>query len=360
MPKILTASHATQVPDGGLAEWYHLLPSGVFNGRDGRGPYVLKTPETQVVLSAFNRLKCDLQIDYEHQSLDARDKSGPVPAAGWIKELAARDDGLWGRVEWTPVAANCLKNKEYRYVSPVFIHDKSGSVKAITGAALTNSPNLHLQAAASRSERLHSRISGEGGRLNDDLKERICALLGLDPATATDDEILEGVSALKGEFDSANSDGEADEPKEDENKDEEAAQKRGGYDPAKYVPMEMLVAVQSQLVKLQAEQSQAQAKKTQEKAVALVQSAMRAGKVPPALKDWAIAYASRDIEGFHAYIDGAPVIVPASHDGAVSRPGQGTQATGALSPEQKAVAVAMGIHPALYLKSLQEAQKEAE
>ena len=347
MPKILTASHATQVPDGGLAEWYHLLPFGVFEGRDGRGPYVMNAPDERAIIAAFAKMKCDLPVDYEHQSLDAKEKSGAVPAAGWIKEIARRMGGLWARVEWTETAARCLANKEYRYLSPVFVHDKAGHVKAITMAALTNTPNLHLQAAASREE-----VS-----LGDDFKKSICALLGLDPATATDDEILEGVSALKGDGEAANSDGEGDEPKEDEDKDKEAAQKRGvprmlathssPYDPTKLVPMELFQAVSSQLAKLQAEQGQ-------EKASGIVASAIKAGKLPPAQRDWAVSYASRDLAGFKAFIDGAPVIVPASHDGAVSRPGQ---AIGAITPEQKAVAVAMGIDPALYLKEL---QKESE
>jgi len=260
MAAIFTAFHSTELPEGGLKEWYQLLPSGVFKGRDGRGPYVLDTQGKSSVIKAFSRLKCDLPVDYEHQSLEAKEKSGPVPAAGWIKELSARDDGLWARVEWTPVAASCLKAKEYRYISPVFIHDKDGNVKAITMAALTNTPNLFIQAASSRQE-----------NTMDEFKEKICALLGLDPA-ASDDEVLEAVGALKGEGESVNSEGEDDEPKEDEEKKEAAqstksaksakpsqAVSTGIPDPTKYVPMELFVAVNTQLATLQSLQGKEKA-----------------------------------------------------------------------------------------------------
>ncbi|WP_459987377.1 phage protease [Komagataeibacter kakiaceti] len=45
---------------------------------------------------------------------------------GWITELQARDDGIWGRVEWNASGHSAMDNKSYRGVSPVFDHDAQG------------------------------------------------------------------------------------------------------------------------------------------------------------------------------------------------------------------------------------------
>lgn len=83
----------------------------------------------------------DLAIDYDHQSLDGL--SGQKPAAGWIKDFEMREDGLYASViEWTPRAADMLKNKEYRYFSPSVEMDDMGKMKRLLPVALTNLPAL--------------------------------------------------------------------------------------------------------------------------------------------------------------------------------------------------------------------------
>ena len=84
-------------PGGGAPEWVHLLPDGHMKGRDGR-EFELADPGALVL--AFQSGGIDLPIDYEHQNDKPEARlSGPVPAAGWIKELRAAEGGLWGRVE---------------------------------------------------------------------------------------------------------------------------------------------------------------------------------------------------------------------------------------------------------------------
>tara|TARA_B100002019_G_C21152386_1_gene538925 strand:+ start:381 stop:821 length:441 start_codon:yes stop_codon:yes gene_type:complete len=90
-----------------------------------------------------------LLIDRDHQ-IDYAVPGTPVKAAGWIKEMQVREDGIWGRVEWTERALAEIKAKEYRYISPVFMHKKdTGEITAIIRASLTNHPNLELKAVAS-------------------------------------------------------------------------------------------------------------------------------------------------------------------------------------------------------------------
>lgn len=77
--------------------------------------------------------------DYDHNSI-----WGDTRAAGWIVGLTyVSGRGLFGRVEWTPGAAEAIASKEFRYSSPYFIFDtQSGSVKKILSVALTNDPAL--------------------------------------------------------------------------------------------------------------------------------------------------------------------------------------------------------------------------
>jgi phage I-like protein len=443
-------SHSINLPpllDGdALSEWYHLLPKGVFQGRDGRGPYVLDIDAERAVIEAFSRLNCDLPIDYEHQSLDAREKSGPVPAAGWIKELSSREDGLWGRVEWTPAAEHCLKNKEYRYISPVFLHDRGGHVKTLTMAALTNTPNLHLQAAASIHrptrnksapvwagestspappcldtaksdickptrnksasmahdglkidsvcgthtigavsansvrfptllDNAHSDRHEGGNNVSEDFLEKLCSLLELGEDTSEGD-ILEAVRGLT----KKDVDEEAEQTRTPGTLAMPHPHLRGetsrvasvtrfpclsgaqdevnsplAPDPAKYVPIEMFQSVNSQLAQLRQAQNTARAESA-------VNEAMSAGKITPAQREWAVAYASQDLTGFVDFTAKAPTILSGETHGAgrlapfalpVAR-----QAN-TLTPEQKQVAAAMNIDAALYLKTLQDI-KESE
>jgi phage I-like protein len=296
------AAHSIQLPDQ-AGDWYHMIPAGVFMGYDGRGPYDLADPSK--VLAAFAARGADLCVDYNHQTLSAIDKQGPVPAAGWIKELQFRETGMWARIEWTEAAQACLDAKEYRYLSPVFRFSKTtGEVMALDGAGLTNDPNLHLQAAASRQ-----------GDFMDELLERLRYLLNL-PLTTTTDEILAQLDKLKAMITASAATQAA-----------AAAMSRAldlpettglvelstalhsritqGPDPSKWVPIAEFQAVNSRLAGLDASQKA-------ESVERLVTAAMAAGKVSPSMEAWARDYASRNPEGFQAYAASAPVLTPGS------------------------------------------------
>ncbi len=123
----------------GVPEWIHLLPLGTLNLIDDRGPLQVDQASLAVVLAAWQARGNDLVIDYEHQTL----AGGEAPAAGWIKQLEARADGLWARVEWTDKASNYLANREYRYFSPVLSLDGEGRPTALHNAGLTNYPAIN-------------------------------------------------------------------------------------------------------------------------------------------------------------------------------------------------------------------------
>ena len=144
----LFASHSAELPAPSpeapaAPKWIQLLPPRTFSGRDGRGPYRVDDPEAVIAATREYFGNADIPLDYNHQTEHAAENGKPAPAAGWIKKLEGSSYyGLWGRVEWTEAGARAVAAKEFRYVSPVFFHDKDGRVLMIQSAALTNLPNL--------------------------------------------------------------------------------------------------------------------------------------------------------------------------------------------------------------------------
>lgn len=154
---------------GQAPEWVHLIPLGEMVGRDGR---VFKLTNPQALLDSFTHNGADLPVDYDHQN----DKpiAGPVPAAGWIKELCVKKDGIWGRVEWTATANEMIGRKEYRYLSPTFNYLRERTVVRLKGAGLVHSPNLHLTALASEETDMNENEPDQ-----DAFKTKLAALLKL-------------------------------------------------------------------------------------------------------------------------------------------------------------------------------------
>jgi phage I-like protein len=138
MTRHIASIHAA-LPDAATAapEWVHLIPAGEFRGQDGRGPYRLGDAARVIAAS-----RLPLVLDENHATDLAAPAGQAAPARGWIVELQARADGIWGRVEWTPSGRQLLAERAYRGISPVFTHAKNGQVGALLRAGLTNVPNL--------------------------------------------------------------------------------------------------------------------------------------------------------------------------------------------------------------------------
>ena len=86
-------------------QWVHLLPVGHVQGRDGRGPYIIDDPDAVILRTQERAGNTQLPIDYEHQTIVTAKNGQPAPAAGWIKGLQARADGIWGLAAWTDRAS---------------------------------------------------------------------------------------------------------------------------------------------------------------------------------------------------------------------------------------------------------------
>ncbi|MEQ9864019.1 phage protease [Pectobacterium aroidearum] len=142
----------TEIKAGKKApEWIELLPAGPdIKGRDGRA-WRLTNPAT--VAEVFKQQGISLVIDYEHSTEVAAPNGVESPAAGWVEDVQVRDDGsVWGKVDWTIKANNSIVDKEYRFISPAFLHTPDGDIIRLSSVALTNKPNLTLTALNSKQE----------------------------------------------------------------------------------------------------------------------------------------------------------------------------------------------------------------
>jgi phage I-like protein len=295
-----------------------LLPLGAMLLRDGRSFTV--GDATAIVAATLARMgSAKMVVDYEHQSLNAPKNGQPAPAAGWIKTVELRDDGIYGEVEWTQQAAALLASKQYRYISPVFSYDENGNVTCIINAALTNNPAIDMRAAASAllDANADNHNQTESNNMNT-LKERLLAASAL-PADATDDVLVQHVAAIAAA----------------------AAQP----DPAKFVPLAVHDAVAKELAALQTAV-------TEDKARAAVASALTEGKITPAQKVWAEDYAKKDLVGFTAYVAGASKVAAATNLGGA--PHIDVDATHGLTSDELAVCSSLGVAPEQFAKEKKE------
>ena len=317
-------------------EWVHLLPAGQVRTVDGRGPYSVADV---TALCAASMAGGKLALDENHST----DKAAPLglsaPARGWIVELQARQDGVWGKVDWTPEGRDLVRG--YRGISPVIRHDKrSGRIDAILRASLTNTPNLTGLTS------LHSTET-----TNMDFRAMLIEALGLD-SDADDAAIaaaLKAKLAKTGDSETALQSALAPIAK--------AAGLAAGSDAAAIVlgvqklvgdGDDRVIALQSQLTALTD-------RIATDKATVFVDAAIAAGRagVKPARDDYISMHAA-DPARAERLINAMPIIkAGATLTGDPDRNKDG------LTAADQAVISLMGIDPAEYAKTLADNKVEA-
>ncbi|HEY0155462.1 MAG TPA: phage protease [Longimicrobium sp.] len=334
-----TAAHSTvlDLTDDGLPDWVHLLPIGTFSGIDGRGPYHMPDAEAVVRITKERARGRDLPIDVGH-ALELPGHAGDAaPASGWISEVEARDDGIWGKVMWTASGDAKIRGREFRMLSPVFLHAPDGYVIAILRAGLTNRPNLdlvsinaqHGGAAAGQEDtvavpksiptalglaetaaeaeivaRCSSAVQAQAGLA------RVATHLQL-PATATADEVITAVNSATA----------------------------AAADPAKFVPIEQYQQLSTALHSAQTREG-----------TRLVDRLITDGKLIPAKREWALSYHTRDPQGFATFADGLPKIIQEDAGGGGGG-GGGTGGAAKLTAAELAVCSALQQSPEEFIKN---------
>lgn len=184
----LCAQDLTATSGGDVPDWVHLLPvsGGMVRTNDARGPYQVK--DIASLMAASLQPGDRLPIDENHATDLAAPRGGPAPARGWIVELQARTDGIWGRVEWTEEGRALVSSRAYRGISPVIFHPAKGSreIVAMRRASLVNTPNLQGMAT------LHQENTEMAFR------DDVAGWLGLKP-DATDEDFQTAITGLKGD-----------------------------------------------------------------------------------------------------------------------------------------------------------------
>lgn len=295
-------------------------PQGIFTCDEGC---------QSIIISEFITHINDMVIDYEHQTL----MNVEAPAAGWGKRenlFSKGKEGLWLRnVDWTSKARNYIANKEYRFVSPVFLKRLSDDrVVRLINVALTNQPNIDGMVPITNKYVYDLTTAKEEKPMWKELMKR----LGL-TETATEQDAIVAINKL------------ADPVRILANKSvlaalgltETATENDAIAAIKKLAESVRIVANKSVLTALGLTESATEAeitgtimamkqshtqvgdlatqvKKLQDKLNASAASdavavAMKDGKITPAQKEWADEYAKRDLEGFKVFVAKAPVVV---------------------------------------------------
>uniref|UniRef100_A0A7C5AK79 Mu-like prophage I protein n=1 Tax=Desulfobacca acetoxidans TaxID=60893 RepID=A0A7C5AK79_9BACT len=338
-----------------LPEWLRLLPLGRVELVDGRPPFEVDAASLADLAEAFAARGTDLVIDYEHQSL----KGVRAPAAGWIKELAVREDGLWARVEWTSQAREYLSRREYRYFSPVLRLDpKTRRPRELLNVALTNvpairnltplvakwggenqvgetgkqEPPLEMLSSEFPQTSLEETDPSETDAPTAEIKRR----LGVEPESRDSRLWGQALEVMRHLFETLGLPADA-----------TAKEVQAGLEALK-AGSSKLKALENEIGELKAEIAEAGIRQ-------MVDDAVLAGKITPAQKSWAMAYCRRDLEGFKEFIAQAPKVVPVGErlnlEGETRRAGLG------LTPEELALCQALNLSPEVYMEAKAVAAK---
>ncbi|MGZ8221768.1 MAG: phage protease [Methylobacter sp.] len=335
--------------EGGAPSEIKLIPAGSFrSARDARPvdvpAWVMDDAIAAAVLSAQAALKGKFLFDYDHQTLRAEKNGQPAPAAGWGGRLEWRSgDGLYAvDMDWTPAALSAIASKEYRYISPVFLYDKkTGAVTSVKMAALTNYPALDdLTDLAAAAALIYS--TPQDNPMNKQLLAALCAVLGL-PGTATEVELSGELDKVKAQLTAADGTVTALSvalTAKDQGLVALSAQVAAGPDMSKYMPVEIVLSLQSELAALSAQAVENDLEK-------LIKDNER--KLPtPELQAWA---ATQSVAVLSAYLEKAPEIVPRGMQTGGKNPVVDSQGHSGLTEGELAVCSAIGVDPAEFKKT---------
>lgn len=317
---------------GKLPTAIQLLPAGqLVQGRDGRS---WTNPDPLAVINASMAI-APCPIDVNHSTDYRAPKGGPSPASGWITKIYLNDKGeTWGDVEWNSDGSALVSDKKYRFISPVFSFDETtGQILAILRAALTNRPNLNLEA-------LNQAQTAPGGSpvKQEESMKKILAALGL-PETATEDQALVALNAVqaKATATATNATTQA-------------------VDLTVYAPRADVVAMEQRALNAEGELKKYREADLKTRATNAVDLALKDRKIAPASKDayMALCATEEGLKSFGEIMKTAPAIV--SDAPAASGQPPVSPTAEALNADEAVLAKSMGYTPEQY-KKVKEAGK---
>ncbi|WP_165798108.1 phage protease [Tritonibacter scottomollicae] len=336
--------------DAGVPEWIQLTPAGRIETFDARGPYEITDP--QAVIEASFEGRDEIEIDVNHASFTAAKAGGDAPARGWIIEMQAREDGIWGKVRWTSEGARLVADQAYRRISPVLRHDSHNRVQKLLNASLVNRPNLRGMAALNFEQEDDSmsflkQLAALSGLGDDATEDQVIAAIkkqgeGSDGAIAAQSQ-LDEVATILGV---------------DVGGDVVAAAKATTAGAPDVVALQSALTELQGTIAMQAEQlTTLQGTASKDKAEAFIDGEIKKGRmIPKSLRDHYVSMHQEDPARVEKEIAGLPVLnstgvahlTPASEDGKIS-----------LNAEQQSAARLLGLSSEDYQTVLEE-EREAQ
>ena len=272
-----------------------IIPMGAVQSENGS--FKVTDESFNLIERNFRKRAIDLVVDYEHQTL----QDIQAPAAGWIKSLKKGEDAILAEVEWTAKAIEYLKNKEYKYLSPVIqVRKQDGVVIDLHSVALTNTPAINGMYP------LVLKNINEEEKTMEFLKE-IAEKLGVKISEEmADEEIAKAiVDAIPSQ---------TTEPAEGE-----MVANKTILDLLQLKADAKVEDVTSKIMSLKADSAddgwkskyeELENRMNKKEADELVLKALKEGKISKDQKEWAEEYALKDKKSFEKFLEKAPQVVP--------------------------------------------------
>ncbi|MBI4804457.1 MAG: phage protease [Desulfovibrio sp.] len=359
------ATDAPGLPEGCNVQ---LFPDGEFAARDGR-PASVKNCEAAAwrmdgdiaaaLIAQVESRETPLFIDYEHHTLTAKEGGHKAVAAGWVESLAyVPTQGLFAKVAWTDTARQHIQADEYRFISPLFGFDlKTGAIRTLINAALTNNPALDGMAAVAAAlktnlteEDMNPKDSKGQEALSEDLAERLRWMLNL-PVTATAQEIIAELDKVKTQLggEAAASTG-VDLVAILQTKDSQITAltaQASQPDPIKFAPVSALEALTQDNATLKARVAELEQQNGTAALSAQIEAALADGRLNKGLEGWIKDLAKANPEQAQAYLEKAAPIAALSsmqtnNQGTPPTPSAPGSGVAALSAEEKEAARLQG------------------
>ncbi len=142
-------------------DWLQLSPYGEFP--HSRGLQRVDRAAVDVLVAQFNsfrgrlgRLFGGVPFYIGHPDVPNASDLADRKAYGWVNQLEAREDGLYGLVKWSDAGLDLLKNAYFKYLSPYWEAREIGNQNgrrvyqpvALVSVGLTNQPNIPVRPLA--------------------------------------------------------------------------------------------------------------------------------------------------------------------------------------------------------------------
>lgn len=218
------------------------------------GAFEISQTDLEQMVENFKNRGLSIPIDFEHESLENK----KAPAIGWVDELYIKDNALYALPKWNDEARKLIKNKQYKYISPVFVFNSKDAVSGkgigttLQSIALTNTPFLAELGEISLKNLIKNHNKGESMDLVELQKAKTELEAKLNELSSTNAELVKENEELK-----------------------------------------------TKVVELEAKISELEGENAEE----LVENSIKQGLIANSQKKWALNYAKKDRVEFREYLN---------------------------------------------------------